>query len=330
VRGYEMMPEYLITGLVVGITIDILVNDPPNRFHPVSWLGRLIQYFVPKLKDKRKSASREKLNGILFAIGLVVTFGVIFQVSIFATLHFFGYVVLIVWSILFLKIAIAIKGMEKHIESIVDELQVNNCRNAQRKLSMIVKRDTDRLDEQHILSAMIECIGESIVDGIVSPLFYYSFLGPVGAFAYRIINTLDSMVGYKDDYYKNIGWMSAKLDTYANSVPARIAPVLIVLSAKIIGADWKNSLRILERDHNKTLSYNAGYPMATMAGALRIKLEKIGQYSLGDESEHVSIAKCRAALSIMKLTTIFFCVIVSIPCIIVLHLVGWWGILFGI
>jgi adenosylcobinamide-phosphate synthase len=325
-----MMPEYLITGLVVGITIDILVNDPPNRFHPVSWLGRLIEFFVPKLKDKRKSASREKLNGILFAIGLVVTFGVIFQVSIFATLHFFGYVVLIIWSILFLKIAIAIKGMEKHIESIVDELQVNNCRNAQRKLSMIVKRDTDRLDEQHILSAMIECIGESIVDGIVSPLFYYTFLGPVGAFAYRIINTLDSMVGYKDDYYKNIGWMSAKLDTYANSVPARIAPVLIMLSAKIIGADWKNSLRILERDHNKTLSYNAGYPMATMAGALRIKLEKIGQYSLGDDSEHVSIAKCRTALSIMKLTTIFFCVIVSIPCIIVLHLVGWWEIFFGI
>jgi adenosylcobinamide-phosphate synthase len=325
-----MMPEYLITGLVVGITIDILVNDPPNLFHPVSWLGRLIEYFVPKLKDKWKSASREKLNGILFAIGLVVTFGVIFQVSIFATLHFFGYVVLIVWSILFLKIAIAIKGMEKHIESIVDELQVNNCRNAQRKLSMIVKRDTNRLDEQHILSAMIECIGESIVDGIVSPLFYYTFLGPVGAFAYRIINTLDSIIGYKDDYYNNIGWMSAKLDTFANSVPARIAPVLIVLSAKIIGADWKNSLRILERDHNKTLSYNAGYPMATMAGALRIKLEKIGQYSLGDESERVSIAKCRAALSIMKLTTIFFCVIVSIPCIIVLHLVGWWEILFGI
>ncbi|HJY15631.1 MAG TPA: cobalamin biosynthesis protein, partial [Nitrososphaeraceae archaeon] len=262
--------------------------------------------------------------------GLVVTFGVIFQVSIFATLHFFGYVVLIVWSILFLKIAIAIKGMEKHIESIVDELQVNNCRNAQRKLAMIVKRDTDRLDEQHILSAMIECIGESIVDGIVSPLFYYTFLGPVGAFAYRIINTLDSMVGYKDDYYKNIGWMSAKLDTYANSVPARITPVLIVLSAKIIGADWKNSLRILERDHNKTLSYNAGYPMATMAGALRIKLEKIGQYSLGDGSEHVSIAKCRAALSIMKLTTIFFCIIVSIPCILALQLVGWWEILFGI
>lgn len=325
-----MIPEYLITGLVVGITIDILVNDPPNRCHPVSWLGRLIEYFIPKLKDKKKSTSREKINGIIFATSLVVTFGVIIHVSISATLHLFGFLVLIIWSILVLKIAIAIKGMEKHIDSIVDELQANNWGNAQRKLSMIVKRDTDRLDEQHILSAMIECIGESIVDGIVSPLFYYTFLGPAGALAYRIINTLDSMVGYKDDYYKNIGWMSAKLDTYANSVPARITPILMVLSAKIIGADWKNSLRILERDHNKTLSYNAGYPMATMAGALRIKLEKIGQYSLGDESERVSIGKCRAAISMMKLTTIFFCVIVSIPCILVLHLMGWWEILFGI
>lgn len=325
-----MIPEYLITGLVVGITIDILVNDPPNRCHPVSWLGRLIECFIPKLKDKKKSTSREKINGIIFATSLVVTFGVIIHVSISATLHLFGFLVLIIWSILVLKIAIAIKGMEKHIDSIVDELQANNWGNAQRKLSMIVKRDTDRLDEQHILSAMIECIGESIVDGIVSPLFYYTFLGPAGALAYRIINTLDSMVGYKDDYYKNIGWMSAKLDTYANSVPARITPILIVLSAKIIGADWKNSLRILERDHNKTLSYNAGYPMATMAGALRIKLEKIGQYSLGDESERVSIGKCRAAISMMKLTTIFFCVIVSIPCILVLQLMGWWEILFGI
>jgi adenosylcobinamide-phosphate synthase len=325
-----MIPEYLITGLVVGITVDILVNDPPNRFHPVSWLGRLIEYFIPKLKDKKKSTSREKINGIIFATSLVVAFGVIIHVSISATLHLFGFLVLIIWSILVLKIAIAIKGMEKHIDSIVDELQANNWGNAQRKLSMIVKRDTDRLDEQHILSAMIECIGESIVDGIVSPLFYYTFLGPAGALTYRIINTLDSMVGYKDDYYKNIGWMSAKLDTYANSVPARITPILIVLSAKIIGADWKNSLRILERDHNKTLSYNAGYPMATMAGALRIKLEKIGQYSLGDESERVSIGKCRAAISMMKLTTIFFCVIVSIPCILVLQLMGWWEILFGI
>jgi adenosylcobinamide-phosphate synthase len=325
-----MIPEYLITGLVVGVTIDIIVDDPPNRCHPVSWLGRLIEFLIPKLKDNKKSAIKEKLKGIILATSLVVTFGLIIHVSISSTIHLFGGLALIIGSILVLKVTIAIRGMEKHIDGIVGELQANNWKSAQLKLSMIVRRDTDQLDEQHILSAMIECIGESIVDGIVSPLFYYTFIGPAGAFAYRVINTLDSMIGYKNNYYENIGWMSAKLDTYANSVPARITALMIVISAKMIGADWKNSLRILERDHDKTLSYNAGYPMATMAGALRIKLEKIGQYSLGDEYERASIEKCRAAISIMKLTTVFFCLLVSIPCILMLYLVGWWEILFGI
>jgi adenosylcobinamide-phosphate synthase len=100
-----MTPEYLITGLVVGITIDILVNDPPNRCHPVSWLGKLIEYFIPKLKDKKKSTSREKINGIIFATSLVVTFGVIIHVSISATLLCLV-LRLIIWSILVLKIAV--------------------------------------------------------------------------------------------------------------------------------------------------------------------------------------------------------------------------------
>jgi adenosylcobinamide-phosphate synthase len=138
------------------------------------------------------------------------------------------------------------------------------------------------------------------------------------------------MIGYTDSYYNDIGWMSAKLDTYANSIPSRITAILIVFSAKMIGADWKNSLRILERDHDKTLSYNAGYPMASMAGALRIKLEKIGQYSLGDDYEVASVDKCRTAIILMKLTTILFCVIVSIPCIIILDITGWWDMVFGI
>ena len=180
---------------------------------------------------------------------------------------------------------------------------------------MIVRRETKNLDEQHVLSGTIECISESTVDGIVSPLFYYSFFGPAGAFIYRVINTLDSMVGYSDNYYKDIGCMSARLDTFANYIPARITAFLMVMSASILGADWKNSMQILQRDHDKTLSPNAGYPMATMAGALRIKLEKIGYYSLGDGYEAITIEKCKTAISIMKLTTILFCIIFCFPLI---------------
>jgi adenosylcobinamide-phosphate synthase len=325
-----MVLEYLLTGLVIGVTIDFLLDDPPNRYHPVAWLGKLIEFFIPKLKDNNTSARKEKLKGIVFATSLVVTFGLTIHVTVSASLHVLGDSILILGSILFLKVAVSIRGMEKHVDEIVFELRANNWKSAQQKLSMIVRRDTAQLDKQHILSAMIECIGESIVDGIVSPLFYYTFLGPAGAFVYRVINTLDSMIGYTDNYYNDIGWMSAKLDTYANSIPSRITAILIVFSAKLIGADWKNSLRILQRDHDKTLSYNAGYPMASMAGALRIKLEKIGQYSLGDEYEPASVDKCRTAIILMKLTTILFCIIVSIPCIIILYIIGWWDIAFGI
>ena len=160
-------------------------------------------------------------------------------------------------------------------------------------------------------------------------MFFYSLFGPGGALAYRIINTLDSMVGYKDEYNKNIGWMSAKLDTISNYVPARITSFLMVISSQLLGEDWKNSIEILRRDHNKTRSLNAGYPMATIAGALRIKLEKVGHYSLGENHEPLSIAKCKKAISIMKLTTILFSLCLSIPMLLILNLAGWWKLLFG-
>ncbi|HEV2877003.1 MAG TPA: CobD/CbiB family cobalamin biosynthesis protein, partial [Nitrososphaeraceae archaeon] len=181
-----MIPEYLLTGLAIGITIDFLVDDPPNRYHPVAWLGKLIEFFIPKLKDNNRSASKEKIHGIVFATGLVVIFFLTIHLALSASHHVLGGLILILGSIFFLKVTVSIRGMEKHIDEIVFELRDNNLKGAQTKLSMIVRRDTAQLDEQHILSAMIECIGESTVDGIVSPLFYYSFFGPAGAFVYRV------------------------------------------------------------------------------------------------------------------------------------------------
>jgi adenosylcobinamide-phosphate synthase len=124
--------------------------------------------------------------------------------------------------------------------------------------------------------------------------------------------------------------MSARLDTAANYIPARMTAFLMVIAAKILGADWKNSLHILQRDHDKTSSPNAGYPMATMAGALRIRLEKIGHYTLGDNQEPVTVEKCKKAISIMKLTTLLFCTVVSVPIMLVLYLAGWWRLVLGI
>jgi adenosylcobinamide-phosphate synthase len=179
------------------------------------------------------------------------------------------------------------------------------------------------------LSGTIESVGESIVDGIVSPLFYYCFFGPAGAIGYRIVNTMDSMVGYKDRYNIDLGWMSAKADTILNFIPARLSAILMILSAKIIGADWRNSIHVLSTDHSKTSSANAGYPMCTMAGALRVKLEKIGEYTLGIELEQITIDKCKTAIKIMQVTALIFCILISLPIVATLSLMGWWNLIFG-
>ncbi len=319
--------EYLLIGLIGAILIDIVVGDPPNRFHPVSWIGTLISIVIPKIKAY--GVINEKLRGVIFAIILVASIGTATQLLVLVCLHLIGIVAATVLTTLILKTTLAIKGMEQHAIEITDALERGDLKSAQQNLSLIVRRPTEQLSRRYVLSATIECIGESTVDGIVAPLFYYSLLGPTGALTYRMINTLDSMVGYKDEHYKNIGWMSAKLDTISNYIPARITSFLMVISSQLVGADWKNCLQILRSDHNKTLSPNAGYPMAAMAGALRIKLEKIGHYSLGENQEPLTIAKCRTALSIMKLTTILFSVGLSIPILLILYLVGWWKLLFG-
>jgi adenosylcobinamide-phosphate synthase len=315
----------LLGALAGGIGIDWLFGDPPNRYHPVAWLGHLIGFFVPRLKG-----GTEKANGTIFVISFVITVALAVHFLVFATRYLAGVIELVIVSAIILKITIAMKGMERHANAIMNCLEADDLAGSRQNLSMIVRRKTDDLDEQHILSATIECISESTVDGITGPIFYYSFFGPAGAFAYRVINTLDSMVGYKDDYFKDIGWMSARLDAVANYIPARITALLIVVSAKIIGADWKNSFNILQRDHDKTFSLNAGYPMATMAGALRIRLEKIGHYTLGDEQEPVTLEKCKEAISIMKLTTLLFCMVVSVPVMSILFLAGWWRLVLGI
>jgi adenosylcobinamide-phosphate synthase len=315
----------LLAALAAGVGVDWLFGDPPNRHHPVAWLGRLVGYFVPRLKG-----GAEKAKGAAFAVLLVAAVSLAVHFLVFASMYLAGIVALAIVSAIILKITVAVRGMERHAKAIKACLEAGDLAGARQNLSMIVRRRTDDLDEEHILSATIECVSESTVDGITGPIFYYSIFGPVGAFTYRTINTLDSMVGYKDDYFKDIGWMSARLDTAANYIPARITAFLMVASAKMLGADWKNSLSMLQRDHAKTFSPNAGYLMATMAGALRVRLEKIGHYALGDEQEPVSLGKCKAAISIMKLTTLLFCLGVSAPIISVLYLAGWWRLFLGI
>ena len=160
------------------------------------------------------------------------------------------------------------------------------------------------------------------VDGVTGPLFYFALFGIPGAFVYRVINTIDSMIGYKTEMFRNLGWFGANCDTILNYLPSRITGLVMVLASMLLGNDWKQSYEILKKDSRKTSSPNAGYPMAALAGALDTKFQKVDHYTIGNGSIYLSIKHVYSAIVLMKVTTILFFGIITIPIITILSYMG--------
>ena len=309
-----------------AILIDLILGDPKNRYHPTAWIGT----FIAKLTTitKNQNSTFEKVGGIIMIITIssvvvLLLSGLNFGISLISV-DYISLILSIVIGALLLKTTIAIRGMEKHAISVLDSLESNDLDLARNYLSMIVKRNTTKLDKNHVLSGVLESISENTVDGITGPMFYYAFFGLFGAFVYRIINTADSMVGYKNDIFKNLGWFTAKCDTILNYIPSRLTGLMMVISAAILKNNWRNSYKVMIRDGKKTESPNAGYPMAALAGALETKFEKINHYKLGDGEITLTRDHVLSAIKIMKLTSILFFGIITIPIIFVLSILGWW------
>lgn len=322
-----------IIAVIFALALDFLFGDPANRYHPTVWIGKLIGKFVPYAKSTNPVI--EKTNGILILV-LVIAIVSFLVTSFSSSLKYvenfdsneFYKILLIGASIILvgilLKTTIAIKGMEDHASKIMDSLSKNDLDGARTKLSMIVKRNTKNLDKQHIISATLESISENIVDGITGPLFYFSIFGLIGAFVYRTVNTADSMIGYKTEIFRNTGWFAANCDKILNFLPSRLTSLVMVFSCIILKEDWRHSIHIMKRDGSKTESPNAGYPMATLAGALGIKFEKMEHYVLGDGNSEITERHFRSAISIMKVTTVLFALLFTIPVILLLSSLGWW------
>lgn len=320
-----MILESIIV-VISALILDFLIGDPKNKFHPTSWIGSLIAKIVPVVKNE--FPKKEKLGGIILVIlvtSIVSTLLVLLNLGIQSiSIEFLGMVVSIIVSIILLKTTIAIRGMEKHAMAVMYSLDQNDLDAARNNLSMIVKRNTKNLDKNHVLSGTLESISENTVDGVTGPLFYFSFFGIIGAFVYRIVNTIDSMIGYKTSIFQNVGWFGANCDKVLNYLPARITSMMMVLSAMILGHDWKKSYKIMRRDGKNTESPNAGYPMAALAGALGTQFEKINHYSVGEGNIELTKDHLHSAISLMKVTSILFCLIFTIPIIIALSYLGWW------
>ena len=312
--------------LIIGfaIILDLVVADPRNRYHPTAWIGRFISNLVPLFKSE--DSNSEKFGGMLIVLissGIVAALLIIFHLKIVLIGdEFLISIVTVVVGAILLKTTIAIRGMEKHALAVVDALENDDIDQARDNLAMIVKRKTKNLDKNHILSGVLESISENTVDGVTGPMFYFALFGLPGAFVYRVINTIDSMIGYKTEMFRNLGWFGANCDNILNYLPSRITGLVMVLSSILLGNNWKQAYQILKRDSRKTSSPNAGYPMAALAGALDTKFQKVDNYTIGEGSFYLSIEHVRSAITLMKVTTILFFGIVTIPIITVLSYLG--------
>ena len=295
---------------LLAFLIDAIFGEYPDRIHPTIVIGKLIAYIKPKIRNDNPMV--EKANGVLMAIFVMAVFSVPVFLLLFWLHALFGSIPYIIVGAILFKATFAVKSMGHYTNPIASALKKNDLPEARKWLPFIVRRDPSTLNERQIISAAVESIAESTTDGTTAPFFFFALFGVPGAFAYRVVNTLDSMVGYKDIENKNIGWFSAKLDTITNFIPTRLTAYLIVAASFLLRENWRESWRILQRDKGKTVSVNAGWTISAMAGSLNTQLEKQGSYILGDD-HGISPQHISRALRIMALTSILFGFIVVLP-----------------
>jgi adenosylcobinamide-phosphate synthase len=289
-----MIPEPL-TVLLLAIAIDLILGEPPARVHPVVIIGRLIGVFKRRARPTRAWGAGVALLVILSSAAaghLLIAAG--------DRVQFLGLGLGVFVSAYLLKSTIAIRCLIETSEGI-GRLVEEDFDEAKKLLPALVSRNPDGLTRTQATSAVIESLSENYVDTVVSPLFYYLLFSPIGlgveaALAYKAANTLDSMLGYRTEELKNLGFASAKLDDLANWAPARLS-LPIIAAARPSRA--KQTIKTALRDHARTPSPNSGWPMAAAAGALGIRLEKPGVYVVGEGGADPSTKDIGPALQLV-------------------------------
>lgn len=270
--------------LVLAFFLDILIGDPAWLPHPVRIIGKGISRAESFLKGRTASPSGERAAGILLVL-LIVAPAFLITFFILEALQRLpgtaGTVAGMAVAIYLSATTLALHGLITSSQAVIRPVREGDIRKARRNLSMIVGRETHSLSEKDILKATMETLAENLSDGFVAPLFYLVIGGPALAIAYKAVNTLDSMVGYRNDTYRHFGWAAARCDDVANYLPARLTGVLIVAATFLVTlfrsteralVASRYSLMTMLRDGRKHLSPNSGMPEAAMAGALGIRM----------------------------------------------------------
>ena len=263
---------YHISAFFFGFILDMIFGDPHGFPHPVRLMGGLISAPEKRLLDmENRNPDRELKNGKLLAAAVLLSVSAVSSVVFIAA--YFAHPILGACAEAFMTYQIlAAKGLKSESMKVFDRLERDDLSGARKVVSMIVGRDTDNLDAEGVTKAAVETVAENTSDGVVAPMLYCAVGGPVLGLMYKAVNTMDSMIGYKNDKYLYFGRAAAKLDDAANFLPARISAVFMLFSAFIGGFDFKNALRIYKRDRLKHSSPNSAHTEAVCAGALGVRL----------------------------------------------------------
>lgn len=318
--------DSIVLIVIGGFVLDLILGDPHHFPHPVRLIGNMIsagEKVMRKLfKDTKKG---ERIGGTLLVIGVVgITFSVTYLVLRLAyTLHpLVGWVV----SIILCYQALATKSLKDESMKVYEALKAHDLEGARYAVSMIVGRDTKCLDEVGVAKAAIETVAENTSDGIVGPLFYLLIGGVPLGFAYKAVNTLDSMIGYQNERYQYFGTFGAKLDDVVNYIPARLSAYMMILASKLCGYNAKRAYAVYKRDRYNHKSPNSAHTEAVCAGALEIQLAGDAYYfgklckkpTIGDDVRKVETEDIKRTNKLMYRTCILTLIVLSLIRLLVL------------
>lgn len=258
------VPDFALA-MLLALIIDAAIGWPDAVFnrigHPVTWLGKLVE----KLEKRLNHATNRRLKGTVAALAAIGAASGL--AALLAAMLPDGYVGILIMAVLAWPL-IAVRSMHEHVKAVSVPLKRGDIPESRRALSMIVGRDPSQLDEAGIARAGMESLAENTSDGVVAPVFWGVLFGLPGIAAYKAINTLDSMIGHRNERYEAFGWASAKIDDVVNFVPARLTGLLYVL----VSGRPARAMRVMTSDARQHRSPNAGWPEAALAGALDVKL----------------------------------------------------------
>lgn len=318
---------YHIFAFIAGFVLDLLIGDPHFIPHPVRLIGSLISFCDKRLNcDAGYNISEKKLNLIKYKRGMLLAFTVIFAtfamsvIIIVAAYSINLYARVIAEAVMTWQI-LATKCLRVESMRVYDALRTDGVDAGRRAVSMIVGRDTSVLDAAGVTRAAVETIAENTSDGVIAPMLYTAIGGPVLGFVYKAVNTMDSMLGYKNDKYMYFGRFAARLDDVVNFIPARISAYLMIAAAFIGGRqfDGKNAYRIFKRDRFNHASPNSAQTESVCAGALRVQLAGDAVYFgklvkkkyIGDGLREIEYEDIKRANRLMYITA-FFCELLSV------------------